>query len=171
MKKILILFFISFSLMIFAQVPRFAKYKVDNTAMQIYLPTEPKWDKSTTGDGSEVYIYDELFGTMNYTAIIIKISNTITKKDPENLLISYLKFSEDSVFFLDQKAGFGKGHTLENQANVQGILQMGKNKAGKEYKILGWTDGKYIAILATSSMEEMNYNIQEMFLRGIRFPQ
>ena len=171
MKNIFILFFVSFSLMVFAQTPRFKKYIVAETPMQIYLPTEPKWDQSTTGDGSEVYVYDELFGTMNYTAIIIKISSTITNKDPENLLESYMIFSEDSVFSLDQKAGFGKGHTLDNQPNVKGILQMGKSIDGKEYKIMGWTDGKFIAILSTSSLEEMNVNIQELYLRGIRFPQ
>ena len=171
MKNIFILFFVGFSLMVFAQTPRFKKYVVAETQMQIYLPTEPKWDQSTTGDGSEVYVYDELFGTINYTAIIIKISSTITNKDPENLLESYMIFSEDSVFSLDQKAGFGKGHTLDNQPNVKGILQMGKSKDGKEYKIMGWTDGKFIAILSTSSLEEMNVNIQELFLRGIRFPQ
>ncbi len=171
MKNIFTLILVSFSLTIFAQTPRFKKYNVAETPMQIYLPTEPKWDKSNSEDGSTVYIYDDLFGKINYSAIIVKLDPAVDTKNPEGLLERYLVFLEDSVFSLDQKAGLGKGHTLENQPNVKGILQMGKSKDGKEYKILGWTDGKYIAVLATSSLEEMNYNIQELFLRGIRFPQ
>lgn len=157
--------------MIFAQTPRFKKYSVMETAMQIYLPTEPKWEQSTTDDGSKIYMYDDLFGSINYTAIIVKLSEKINNTDPENLLTNYMAVAEDSIFVLDQKAGFGKGHTLDNQPNVKGILQMGKSKDGKEYKIVGWTDGKHIAVLATSSLEEMNFNLQEMFLKGIRFPQ
>ncbi len=171
MKKFLILVFVSFSVLIFAQTPRFSKYTVDNTAMQIYLPTEPKWEKSTSEDGSRIYVYHDVFGTINYSAIIVKLGATIDNENPESLLESYMVFLEDSTYSLDQKAGFGKGHILDNQPNVKGILQMGKSTDGKEYKILGWTDGKYIAVLATSSLEEMNYNIQEIYLRGIRFPQ
>ncbi|HQC06472.1 MAG TPA: hypothetical protein PK067_05575 [Kaistella chaponensis] len=171
MKKVLVLLLLIYGVVAFAQTPRFTKYNVASTSVQIYLPTEPKWDQSTSEDGSEIFIYDDLFGNMNYSAIIVKLHPTVVNDKPENLLESYMIYLEKAVFTLDQKAGFGKGHTLENQPNVKGILQMGKSKDGKEYKIMGWTDGKYIAVLATSSLEEMNYNIQEMFLRGIRFPQ
>ena len=171
MKKYLMLLLLGFCVIGFAQTPRFAKYTVATTSMQIYLPTEPKWEKSNSADGSEIYIYDDVFGTINYNAIVVKLDPTLVNDQPEILLEKYMVYLENSVFSLDQKAGFGKGHTLENQPKVKGILQMGKSKDGKEYKILGWTDGKYIAVLATSSLAEMNYNIQEMFLRGIRFPQ
>lgn len=171
MKKLLLLLMVNFCVMTFAQTPRFKKYNVGETPVQIYLPTEPKWDKSLSEDGSEVYFYDDLFGTMDYTAIIVKLSSDIEPGKTEALLESYMTYLEDSVFSLDQKAGYGKGHTLDNQPTVKGLLQIGKSKEGKEYKILGWTDGKYIAVLATSSLEEMNYSIQELFLKGIRFPQ
>lgn len=167
----MVFLFLMISIFSFAQTPRFKKYNVGETPMQIYLPTEPKWDKSKSEDGSTVYIYDEHFGKINYSAIIVKLDSTVANDNAESLLEQYMIFLEDSVFSLDQKAGFGKGHTLDNQSKVKGILQMGKSKDGKEYKILGWTDGKYIAVLATSSLEEMNFNIQEMFLRGIRFPK
>ena len=171
MKKILFLFVFSFSVICFAQTPRFKKYNVAELPVQVYLPTEPKWDTSTTGDGDEVYVYDDLFGKMNYTAIIVKIAKSLKNDNPEKLLESYMVFAENSVFFLEQKAGLGRGHTLDNQPNVKEVLQYGKSKNGKDYQIRGWTDGKYIAILATSSLEEMNYNIQELYLKGIRFPQ
>lgn len=171
MKKLFTLVFVSCSLIIFAQAPRFKKYNVAETSMQIYLPTEPKWDKTNSEDGSEVFVYDDLFGKINYNAIVVKINPTLVNDNPESLLENYMVFLENSVYLLDQKAGFGKGHTLENQPKVKGILQMGKSKDGKEYKILGWTDGKYLAVLSTSSLEEMNFNVQELFLRGIRFPQ
>lgn len=171
MKKLLLLVMLNLSVIYFAQTPRFNKYNVSDLPIQIYLPTEPKWDTSNTGDGSEVYVYDDLYGSINYTAIVIKLANTIKNENLEKHLESYLIFAEDSVFSLGDKAGFGRGHTLNNQPKVIGILQMGKSKDGKDYKIMGWTDGKHIAILATSSLEEMNYTIQEMFLKGIRFPQ
>ena len=171
MKNLLLLLLVNFCVMTFAQTPRFKKYNVGETPVQIYLPTEPKWDKSLSEDGSEVYFYDDLFGKINYTAIIVKLSSDIEVGKNDALLESYMTYLEDSVFSLDQKAGYGKGHTLDNQPTVKGLLQIGKSKEGKEYKILGWTDGKYIAVLATSSLEEMNYSIHELFLKGIRFPQ
>lgn len=171
MKKLLLLIMLSCSVIYFAQTPRFKKYSVAETPLQIYLPTEPKWEKTNSDDGSTIYSYDDLYGKINYSAIIVKLDASVDNGDPEKLLEKYLVFLEDYVFSLNQKAVFGKGHTLDNQPKVKGILQMGKSKDGKDYKIMGWTDGKHIVVLATSSLEEMNYNIQEMFLKGIRFPQ
>ena len=171
MKKILGFLLVLSSVMSFTQTPRFTKYSVANTSVQIYLPTEPKWHQTKSKDGTEIYIYDDHFGNMNYTAIVVKLSSTTTVDNSENLLEKYLNSSEDSLFLLAKKEGFRKGHTLENQPKVKGILQTGKSKVGKEYKIMGWTDGTYIAVLSTSSLTEMNYNIQEIFLRGVQFPQ
>jgi hypothetical protein len=128
MKKFLVLLLVFFGVIVFAQTPMFTKYNVASTSVQIYLPTEPKWDQSTSEDGSEIFIYDGLFGNINYNAIIVKLNPTVVNDKPENLLESYMIYLENSVFTLDQKAGFGKGHSLDNQPKVHGILQMGKSK-------------------------------------------
>ena len=113
MKKFLVLLLVFFGVIGFAQTPRFTKYNVASTSVQIYLPTEPKWDQSTSEDGSEIFIYDDLFGNMNYSAIIVKLHPTVVNDKPENLLESYMIYLEKAVFTLDQKEGFGIIHEIQ----------------------------------------------------------
>ncbi len=39
------------------------------------------------------------------------------------------------------------------------------------YAIKGWVDGDMIAVLYVFSLEELNVNLQNLFLDGFRFPE
>ena len=107
MKKVLVLLLLIYGVVAFAQTPRFTKYNVASTSVQIYLPTEPKWDQSTSEDGSEIFIYDDLFGNMNYSAIIVKLHPTVVNDKPENLLESYMIYIRSESRFRE-RSYFGK---------------------------------------------------------------
>ena len=47
----------------------------------------------------------------------------------------------------------------------------GEDADKEQYAIKGWVDENFIAVLYVSSMEEMNYNFQNLYLNGFRFPE
>ena len=54
MKKLSIFIVLLIGVIISAQVPRFAKYKIADTGAQFYFPTEPKFTKALSNDKNEV---------------------------------------------------------------------------------------------------------------------
>lgn len=172
MKNIFAFLLIFLGTFAFSQVPRFQKFKVSDTAVHLYLPAEPKWDKSPSDDGSSVYTTEVDFGNISYKAIVVELSNDVMKdlNDSKFLLEQYMTFIEDSVLQLKEKASNKGTYTLESQPKAIGIKSMGKDVDGIESQIKGWFYGKNIAILIMSSKSEMNYNFQEIYLNSIRFP-
>ena len=173
--KILILFLIvtGFYSATNAQTPRFVKYPVMESGTLIYMPSEPTFDKSYSEDSSEVYTCQVDFGNAQYGAIIVKIKEALGSDTIawEELLLSYMEFLSSSAFMLTNVMEPGYGHTLESHPAARGILMYGEDADKKQYAIKGWVDENFIAVLYVSSMEEMNYNFQNLYLNGFRFPE
>lgn len=173
MKKVLFLFALIFGIFFFSQAPRFKKSEVPEINAHVYFPGDVEWDKTMSEDGSEVFTAETIFGKIKYFAIVVKFNEETIKAltAPEYVLESYMLYLEDSVFEMVQKADIGRGHILKNQADTKGFLRYGKSRNGEECVEKGWTNGKYLTVLAMSSTEEMNPNFQELFLNSIRFPK
>ena len=156
-----------------AQTPRFVKYPVLESEALIYMPAEPTFDKSYSEDSSEVYTCQVDFGNAQYGAIIVKIKEALGSDTIawEELLLSYMEFLSSSAFMLTNVMEPGYGHTLESHPAARGILMYGEDTDKKQYAIKGWVDENFIAVLYVSSMEEMNYNFQNLYLNGFRFPE
>ena len=172
MKNIIVFLSIFIATFSYSQVPRFQKFKVSDTAVHLYLPAEPKWDKSPSDDGSSVYTTEVNFGNISYKAIVVELSNDAMKdlNEPKFLLEQYMSFMEDSVLQLKEKATNNGTYTLESQPKAIGIKSIGKDIDENDFQIKGWIYGKNIAILIMLSKSEMNYNFQEIYLNSVRFP-
>lgn len=155
----------------FSQVPRFTKYNVAETGAQIYLPAQPTWEKSVSDDKSEVYLTSVVSGDAEYGAIVVKLAEETVKgnKNPETLMESYVNYLNDAVFKFSKKTDFGKGHTLENQLDVKGILEYAETENGTKYVVKSWTNQSMISVMYIASKNEVNYNYQEIYFNGFRF--
>lgn len=172
MKKIIVALYLFLGVAVFSQVPRFAKYPVAETGAQIYLPAQPTWEKSLSEDKSEIYLTSVVSGDAEYGAIVIKLNDEAAKnnENPEALMETYVKYLNDAVFKFSKKTDFGKGHTLENQPDVKGILEYAETEDGTKYTLKSWTNKSMIAVMYVASKKEVNYNFQEIYFKGFRFP-
>jgi hypothetical protein len=152
---------------------KFKKFKVGNTVMEIYFPEAPEWEKSVSDDKSDIYTTAVNFADIDYGAVVIRFSPDTMKSitDPVNVLENYMFYLEDSTLKLYEKTNIRQNLELKNQPKVKGFQGFGKTMDGIEFKIKGWTDGKYIAVLFMSSQKEMIPELQEFFLNGVQFPQ
>ena len=155
----------------FTQVPRFAKYDVAETGAQLYLPAAPIWEKSVSEDKSEVYLTSVIFGDVEYGVIVVKLAEEAIKgnANPEALMESYVNYLNDAVFQFSKKTDFGKGHTLENQPDVKGILEYGEIEDGTKYTVKSWANQSMIAVMYIASKNDVNVNFQEIYFKGFRF--
>jgi hypothetical protein len=82
---------------------------------------------------------------------------------------SYVNYLNESVFKFSKKTDFGKGHTLENQPDVKGILEYAETEDGTKYTVKSWANQSMIAVMYVASKNEVNYNFQEIYFNGFRF--
>ena len=75
MKKYILFLVLFLGIFAFGQVPRFAKYDVAETGAQLYLPSEPKWEKSVSEDKSEIYLTSVVFGDVEYGVIAVSYTH------------------------------------------------------------------------------------------------
>jgi hypothetical protein len=155
-----------------AQVPRFTKYDVAETGAKVYMPTEVTFERSESEDGSDVYTAECEFAEVKYYAIVVHFADNLGD-DPdawEELLISYMDFLREALEIEDWLDP-GKGHTLDSHPEARGVINYGANADGREFSFKGWVDDEMLAVLIIEHVGEMNYNVQQMYLNGFRFPE
>jgi hypothetical protein len=154
---------------LFAQTLK--KYPVGNTGCSVYYTCDPQgFEKTYSDDSSVVYTSECLADSLHYGIICVQLKEKLPPGDgAENLLISYLDYLKSS-FDIVKSAGYGKGATLSSNAQARGVIDYWEDKDGDQWKIKGWTDGSFIAVLyvyakgSLSETEKIN-----VFLNGFRF--
>ncbi len=149
----------------------FKKYSIANTGCAAYLFCDPgTFSHEMSPDSSDVYSAQCNMDSVSYNVILIKLKSAIGEiSTAENVLISYLDYLKGSLN-ITNSAGYGKGHRLNNDENVHGVIDYWADKDGNQMKIEGWTNGSYISVLTYSSKAEVNETKANLFLNGLRFP-
>jgi hypothetical protein len=157
---------------LFAQIPRFAKYPILETGAALYTPGKPTWQHSFSEDSSDVYTMEIASDTAKLGAIVVRLKEDIGLDSAllNRLLWSYMDYLNQSSFKFASLVPPGYGHKMESHPNAHGILEYAKNADGAEYSLKGWIDGKFIAILYIGRNRTFNFNLEQMFLNGFRFP-
>lgn len=155
-------------------VPRFKKYDIGETGAQCYFPAEPNFELSYSEDNSEVYAADVEVEGVTYSAVVVRLAEPMGGDEPEvweELLISYMDFLCYEIYKVTGLMEPGKGHTLDSNPMARGVINFGETEEGIQLSIKGWVDYRMLAVLVVSSDQDINYNLQELFLNGFRFPE
>lgn len=131
-----------------------------------------QFEISYSSDSSIVYTSECLNDTLHYGVICIKLKEPVVKIDEaEDLMISYFDYLK-TAFEIKSSAGYGKGHTLSGNPAAHGIIDYWQDKNGADWKLKGWTDGKFMAVLYVYANGKMNEPPKvNLFLDGFRFPE
>lgn len=146
------------------------KIPVSNSGCSIYTYCDIKFEESKSRDSSIVYAGECTRDSIAYGVICVQlITPPENLQMAEDLLMAYLDFLKES-FEIIQSAGYGKGHRLTNNENTRGLLDYWKDKEKNNWKVKGWTDGKFIAVLYVYSLKTLPEPKVNLFLDGFRLP-
>ena len=68
--------------------------------------------------------------------------------------------------------GIGSGHTLESNPIAKGYIDYWEDVEGDKQAVKAWIDGNYLSVMyIAGDIDNMNFNLQQMFLNGFRFPE
>lgn len=147
------------------------KYPISKSGCSAYFFCDPgTFGLEKSPDSSDVYTgecgSDEAF----YGLICVKLKEKIAELTvSEETLVAYLDYLKTNLS-ITGSAGYGKGHRLKNSEATRGIIDYWKDKDGDNWKIKGWTDGKYMVVLYVYSKKELNESKANVFLDGLVLP-
>ena len=146
------------------------KYEIANSGCSVYMFCAPgRFEESFSEDSSKVYNAECEKDAIHYGVICIKLEKSISDLDEaENMLASYLDYLKIN-FTIKSAVGYGKGNLLNNRPDTRGIVDYWKDDQNNEWKIKGWTDGKFIGVLYAYSKKEIEIKV-DVFLNSFRLP-
>lgn len=146
------------------------KSPISQSGCTLYTYCDLKFESSLSPDSSKVYTGECAKDQISWGVICVKLSEAKTDPDQaEELLISYMDYLKSS-FNIKKAAGYGKGHRLNKDESTRGVLDYWEDPDKKNWKIKGWTNGRFIAVLYAYSLQELPENKVNVFLDGFRFP-
>ena len=154
--------------------PRFSKYPIGESTVQIYFPSQPgEVYVDYSPDSSMVYTVectDSSTGQdFQFGAIVVNLKDEIEEDLQEELLVSYLDYLKES-FNIESAAGYGKGHTLTTHESAKGIIDLWEDEDLQKWEITGWIAENTIVVLFEYGPDEYpNKSVIEIFMKGVRF--
>lgn len=147
------------------------KYPISSSGCAAYFFCDPgTFDLSRTPDSSDVYTGQCASDNMNYGVICVKMKGQIADLEKsEGVLMSYMDYLKAS-FNITKSAGYGKGHRLKNRDDNRGVIDYWEDKEKQNWKVKGWTDGKYIVFMYINSPKLLNETKGDIFLNGLVLP-
>ncbi|HEX4877671.1 MAG TPA: hypothetical protein VFV31_13435 [Chitinophagaceae bacterium] len=169
MRKILPFFIALFTCSIsFAQTMK--KYPAGQSGCTYYSYCEAPFKVSMSQDSSIIYNGECVSGEVSYGIICVKLLRSIGEMQlAEDMLIAYMDYLKQS-FGITKAAGYGKGHHLNSNELTRGVLDYWQDQENNNWKVKGWTDGNYIAVLYAYSPKSLTESKINLFLDGLRLP-
>ncbi len=151
------------------------KYPIGNSGCSMYCYSEPEnGETEYSEDSSIIYKAFSFIDEYEYGVICVKLFEPIEDLESAEAMskgyCDYLK----TVFDIEESAGYGMGHKMDSYEHATGFIDYWKDKEGDEWKIKCWTNGAVIAFMYvthTGSLPSEDFNKQETFLNGFRFPE
>ncbi|MBK7761791.1 MAG: hypothetical protein IPI46_00270 [Bacteroidetes bacterium] len=156
------------------KAPRLSKTAISTSGCFAYLPddkTEKQFETSYSDDSSLVFTGDFESGDYHFSVIVVKLKDQVltSNEDKEGMMMAYLDFLK-TAFEISNAAGYGKGHTMNENPKALGIIDYWEDKEKAKWAIKAWADENTMAVMMLYGPAEYpNFNIQNMFLNGFRF--
>jgi hypothetical protein len=146
------------------------KDSLNNSGCSLYAFCDLRFEKAFSEDSSMLWVGECSKDDLIYGVICVKLLTPAADLNgAEEILISYLDYLKTS-FKIAKAVGYGKGHRLANHENTRGIIDYWEDNEKNNWKIKGWTNGKYIGVMYGYSSKELPESRLNLYLDGFRFP-
>lgn len=176
MKKMIVLTGSLFLLMSLCTVSvtaqSFKKLSIGKSGCSLYSYCEIYlFDESKSPDSSTIYMGECNNDNIIYGTICVKLLEAFEDlRVAENVLQSYMDYLKNN-FKITSATGYGLGHRLQNSEQTRGIIDYWKDDQQRNWKVKGWTNGKFLTVMYAYGKKELPESRVNVFLDGFRFPE
>lgn len=146
------------------------KYAIGKSGCSVYSFCDPgTFEENYSEDSARVFTSECKNEDAYYGTICIQLKKELLNMaTAEEVLIAYLDFLK-SAFKITTAAGYGKGLRLNGMENTRGIVDYWKDDEKNNWKVKGWTNGKFITVLYAYSLKELPETKVNAVLDGFLF--
>jgi hypothetical protein len=151
------------------------KYPVGNTGCEVYFFCNPGvFSKEVSADSSEVYTGEcKASDGLSYGLVCVALGVEARADDmrkAEDILQSYMDYLKARLN-ITYASGYRRDYRLRNNEHSRGILDYWRDKQNNNWKVKGWTDGKYMGVLYVVFKDEISEEKSDVFLDGFIIPE
>lgn len=165
-----LIFLLTTSLVLSYSTRTFRRRFISNTGCSLKMPGETfRLDKTFSETGDAIYMGDQVKGKATYGFILAKLDDKITEiKEAEHLLYDFLEGLLHPLS-IEYTTGLSAGLHNKHCKSAVGMVDYWQDDLGSDWKVKGWTNGNYMAVLYVKNFTEENILEVDAFLNGFRF--
>lgn len=148
----------------------FKRRFISNTGCSIRIPGETfRLDKTYSETGDQLFLSSVAKGKANYGFILARLHDKITEiTEAEQVLFDFMEGLLDPLA-IDHTTGMSAGHEHRFTKTARGMLEYWQDDEGNDWKVKGWTNGRFMALLYVKNFTEESIKEVDEFLNSFRF--
>lgn len=156
--------FLATSFVLRVASPRFRRYIVFPGCSALLNSSAKNLHVRYTKDGDKLYFNEYAVDGITYGMVCVQMRNVYTLERAENILIQFINRARRPLHIVCNSA-----MDVEANRRVVTITDYWQDKAGIDWKIKGYTNGKNMAFLYVKNITDTAVKNHDAYLNGFRF--
>ncbi|MFL5739757.1 MAG: hypothetical protein ACJ75B_06040 [Flavisolibacter sp.] len=166
MENLLFLLATSFVFRISAP-KKFKNYFIGNTGCSALLLSGNDFQQTKTVTGDQLYFSECSEKTVDYGIICIRMLETYSLEEASYMLSNYMDKLKDPFLVL-HNTGVQKDIDWNSRAS-RTLVDYWQDAEKKDWKVKGYTDGSFLAVLYVKNIAQVDVRKQDLFLDSFHF--
>lgn len=146
------------------------KYDISNSGCSITMYCQPSFQSDVDQDANPFYSARCAKDDFSYGILCIKLITEIPNlRAAEDAMVGYIEYLKADYEITTVK-GYKRGLKLKERDDTRGVMDYWTDNKGNNWKMKGFTNGKYIAILYVFSRKELLEEKADSYLDSFTFP-
>jgi hypothetical protein len=146
---------------------KFRRYHIGNTGHSVLLPGGfDGFEHCSTKHGDRFYLGESSAEKVNYGVVFIDLQDEFEVSDAETVLANYMS-TLHTPFGISFNTGIHHCSMHKEASGLTQIVDYWQDKWGIDWKIKGYTDGKFLAVLYVRNINEISVEKQDVYLNSL----
>jgi len=148
---------------------KFTPYFIGKTGASVVLPSNfSGFDRTNTSHRDTFYLGECFADKVGYGVLYIDLQDEYSIEDAETMLMYYISRLQEP-FGIAHNTGIGYCISNEGMIERRKLVDYWQDDRGHDWKLKGYTNGKYIAVLYVQNISEIEVEKQDFFLDSLSF--
>ena len=117
-----------------------------------------------TKEGDKIYFNEFVAGKVGYGTVCVQMHEAYSLYNANNILVQYINRVRKPMNII-----YNFSMEIEKSLGLITITDYWQDKAGIDWKIKGYTNGKVVALLYVKNINDSSVKNHDAFLNGFRF--
>ena len=149
---------------------RFRTFEIGNTGATVRLPKNfDGFEHSLTAHGDDFFLGEGHEGAVQYGVLYIRLKEPMENLEAQTLMTTYLEKLQGPMN-IDHNTGYHYCLNAPDASPVRKIQDYWQDKWGRDWKVKGYTDGNFMAVLYVQNISDVVVKRQDFFLDSLTVP-